>query len=250
MQGIDVNMCPRGKEREAVKATLRRYLKWHEREELPKYVAALERIAKQVGKEGVTRDTIEMFFGEGESAWKRMMKRAAGPFSKHLARMTPRQLDCMDAQLEKRAGDWRERVQGTDREYRKRWLNRAERFLSLFFEGFDQRQRALMMAEGPIGQALETKMNVHRMSSSSAFADVVRTGNRAKIRKALRAVARNPRFFFSQEGRKVAAEYRKGQVDSLAGLSQHLKPRQVRYMKNKLLTWASGLREIVSTARR
>ena len=40
MQGIDKNMCPRGKERDAVKATLRRYLDWHQQKELPKYVDA------------------------------------------------------------------------------------------------------------------------------------------------------------------------------------------------------------------
>ena len=201
-------------------------------------------------KAGVTKVTLEMFASEGQGAWKRMMRQAAGPFSKHLARMEPRQLDCMEAQLEKRANDWNERVEGTDHAYRKRWLKRAERVLGFFFEGFDQRQRAKMMEAGPVDRDFEVKMNTHRVTSSEAFAAIVRTGNRAKIRKALKAVSKNPRYFFSKDGRKVAREYRRRQMANLAKLTADLKPRQVRYMKERLLTWARGLREITNTAQR
>ena len=250
MQGIDKNMCPRGKERDAVKATLRRYLDWHQQKELPKYVDALDRIGEQVREGGLNRTAVNLVFREAELAWARLLNRAAGPFSKHLARMTPRQLDCMDAQMEKRKSDWEERVEGTEREYRKRWLDRSERMLGFLFGTFSQSQRRTMMANGPLGQGFEAKMNAHRIRASEAFADVVRSGSRRRIAKALRAVARQPRYFFSREGRLVANKDRQLRVEGLIRLATILRPSQIDFMQKKLARWSTAFRELAERAQR
>ena len=249
MQAIDKNMCPRGKERAAVKSTLRQFLRWHRVMELPRYAAALNRIESVVSTQGFSSEAVKLIFEEGQGAWARMLRRAAPSFSKHLARMAPRQTDCMNAQLEKRRMEWEQRVSGSDREYRRKWFERTERFLGVMFGNFTQPQRAKMMKSGPLERAHEQRMNEHRIAASSAFADVVRSGERKRIFRALKAVARNPWHFYSREGRRLAIKDRRDRMASLVRLGKILKPSQLKFMQKRLRRWAGAFTELAEAAK-
>ncbi|MCB1674752.1 MAG: hypothetical protein KDI01_00575 [Halioglobus sp.] len=127
-------------------ALLEPFLAWHRGEELPRYIALLDRIAMAVDKP-LTQLEVARISGEFERAWSRLESRALDALLQLGAALSDAQVGQFIAELRRQQKKYRKKFVGhSDKKYRKRTYRRLLDNLQDYLGRLEPGQRELLRA--------------------------------------------------------------------------------------------------------
>lgn len=182
---VERRLCPAASRRAAFESAIDSFLRWHRKNELPRYAATLRQLAASL-EGGLTRAEFDAIAAEVEDAGRRLWKRLTGPSVTLLARAESHELECMERAanegLEKAEVDATKSTAVVDQV--KSLVNRLEGFTGAFTDG---QTKALVTAWGMTRESLAAELAQRRQSAMAFLAIFEQQDPRARQR-ALEAV--------------------------------------------------------------